>query len=348
MATEADVLRSVTAILQSGESREQFKVQTALTMMQFAQQKKAQDIEIASTSLSLLQSTNTQLMYDAADNFITNSGLGAFYSHFENKYDKNAIEKATKELQKSKGKGDLGMGSGMSASEAGKIVSAVWWAYGENRDPTGILSIAQEIKNVQDYHIDPTQFAQAPSSGSIRMHAAIGALGFFENETRANRQLASISKLIQNKRDIVEEIFELAKGDTEIQRDIRLLKSMPKPTVDMDKLVKSFQEDQGEDFSDKSSNELDSILDNLNEKRMLSRQGFDSGVSEEEIEKQIKDVAHSLREKHLEEIRSFGEPKEQEVFAALDKLNLDHTAQNIKIMTGRLTMAPPEEVMMGF
>ena len=99
MATEADVLRSVTAILQSGESREQFKVQTALTMMQFAQQKKAQDIEIASTSLSLLQSTNTQLMYDAADNFITNSGLGAFYSHFENKYDKNAIEKATKELQ---------------------------------------------------------------------------------------------------------------------------------------------------------------------------------------------------------------------------------------------------------
>ena len=94
MATSADVLRSVNLILQSGQERERFEVQTALTMMQLAQTKKAQDIEISSKSLELATAANTQMKYDIASSFLQSAGLGAMHAHFTTKYPTKALEKA--------------------------------------------------------------------------------------------------------------------------------------------------------------------------------------------------------------------------------------------------------------
>ena len=350
MATQADYLRGVNEALKSAERREQFKVQTALSMMQIAQAQRAQDIQIASSSLELLQSSNQQMTYEAASAFIQGSGLGSLYSHFESKYGKKgtAMEEAVEELQKKKGKGELGLGAGMSPSESNRIVSAVWSAIGEANDPTGILSIAEELKGVQDYSILPEGLT--PSDSSIRMHKALGSLGYFDNQERANRELASISKVIQNKKDIRLEIFELAKGDTEIQRDIGVLESIPKPDpdVDMADMLKKWEESRSKDKNDKSVKELSSKMSDLNEKSRLSMQGWDVGESQEDIKKEQEDIAHSLREKHLEEIYSFGEPIDKEVFGALDKLGLPHTEKNVEGMTGKLTLQQPEDIMMGF
>jgi len=347
MATQADYLRGVNEALKSVERREQFKVQTALSMMQIAQAQRAQDIQIASSSLELLQSSNQQMTYEAASAFIQGSGLGSLYSHFESKYGKDgtAMEYAVDELQKKKGKGQLGLGANMTATESNRIVSAVWSALGEANDPTGILSIAGELKGVQDYDILPEGIP--PSSSSIRMHKALGSLGYFDNQERANRELASISKVIENKKNIRLEIFELAKGDTEINRDIGVLESIPKPEpdVDMASMLKKFEESR---VQDKSVKELSSNLSDLNEKHRLSLQGWDVGESEEDIEKEKADVVHSLREKHLEEIYTFGEPVDKEIFGALDELDIPHSEENVEAMTKKLTLKQPEDIMMGF
>ena len=335
MATQADYLRGINEALRSAERREQYKVQTALSMMQIAQAQRAQDIQIASSSLELLQSSNQQMTYEAASAFIQGSGLGSLYSHFESKYGKKgtAMEEAVEELQKKKGKGELGLGADMSPSESNRIVSAVWSAIGEANDPTGILSIAEELKGVQDYSILPEGLT--PSDSSIRMHKALGSLGYFDNQERANRELASISKVIQNKKNIRLEIFELAKGDTEIDRDIGVLESIPKPEpdVDMADMLKKWEESKSKD---KSVQELSSNLKELKEKRRLSRRGWDVDESEEDLEKEIKDAAQLLREKHLEEVSQFGEPTDKEVFGALDELGIPHSEENVDMMTRRI------------
>jgi hypothetical protein len=335
MATQADYLRGINEALKSAERREQFKLTTAMNMMQIAQAQRAQDIQIASSSLELLQSSNQQMTYEAASAFIQGSGLGSLYSHFESKYGKKgtAMEEAVEELQKKSGKGELGLGVGMSPSESNRIVSAVWSAVGEANDPTGILSIAEELKGVQDYGILPEGIA--PSSSSIRMHKALGSLGYFDNQERANRELASISKVIENKKNIRLEIFELAKGDTEINRDIGVLESIPKPEpdVDMASMLKKFEESRKKD---KSVQEISSNLKDLKEKRRLSMQGWDVDESEEDLEKEIKDAAQLLREKHLEEVSQFGEPADKEVFGALDELGIPHSEENVDMMTRRI------------
>ena len=218
MATSADVLRSVNLILQSGQERERFEVQTALTMMQLAQTKKAQDIEISSKSLELATAANTQMKYDIASSFLQSAGLGAMHAHFTTKYPTKALQKAVVELKKPAGKGDLGLGAGMTDVEANRVVSAIWSLQGEAKNADPMINLATDIKGVNDYSYDKS--LPKPSGSSIRMHSALGALGFFEDELRSSKQLASVAKYISNKQNILQETFELSQGDTDIQSDI--------------------------------------------------------------------------------------------------------------------------------
>ena len=66
MATEADVLRSVNAILQSGERREQGRLDTALTMMAFQQQKRAADVDIITKKLQVASSATKEMQHGIA------------------------------------------------------------------------------------------------------------------------------------------------------------------------------------------------------------------------------------------------------------------------------------------
>ena len=218
MATSADVLRSVNLILQSGQERERFEVQTALTMMQLAQTKKAQDIEISSKSLELATAANTQMKYDIASSFVQSAGLGAVHAHFTTKYQTKALQKAVDEFKGNKGKGELGLGAGMSTVEANRVVSAIWSLQGEAKNADPMINLATDIKGVNDYSYDKS--LPKPSGSSIRMHSALGALGFFEDELRSSKQLASVAKYISNKQSILQETFELSQGDTDIQSDI--------------------------------------------------------------------------------------------------------------------------------
>ena len=207
MATEAyEVVGALREMLQSQERREQANVQTALASMQFAQQKKMQDIQLAGQQLQFLQTVNTQAMTGQATEFLTSTGLGAIYSEEE-----DGVEKAIKTLTAKPKKG----GFGFSESDANKIATAVWMSY--KGSPSAILSIADELN---------TGFKkEKPSANELSLIKGFVASGYITEEEftsgkQESGQLDAMSKTVQNTRDIAAEMYEYGRGEYEIQRDI--------------------------------------------------------------------------------------------------------------------------------
>ena len=215
MATEAyEVVGSLREMLQSQERREQSRVQTALAGMQFAQQKKMQDIQLAGQQLQFLQTVNTQMMTSESTKFLTSTGFGALYSEDENGVT-DAIEKLTAKQKIKKGK-NVG-GYGFSEEDANRITTAIWMSY--KGSPGAILSIANELN---------TAFRTEESSLSSKQQSLLTGFinaGYITPEEYKSRdqksgELSSISKVVSNTRDIAAEMYEYGRGEYEIQRDI--------------------------------------------------------------------------------------------------------------------------------
>ena len=225
MATEAyEVVGALREMLQSQERREQSKVQTALAGMQFAQQKKMQDIQLAGQQLQFLQTVNPQAMTGQATDFLTSTGLGAIYSE-----DDNGVEIAIKTLTAKPKKG----GYGFSEADANRIATAVWMSY--KGSPSAILTIANELN---------TGFKkEKPSSGELSLIKGFVASGYITQEEfisgkQESGQLDSMSKTVQNTKDISAEMYEYGRGEYEIQRDI----GMFEPSQGLEKSVESKQD----------------------------------------------------------------------------------------------------------
>jgi len=215
MATEAyEVVGSLREMLQSQERREQSRVQTALSGMQFAQQKKMQDVQLAGQQLQFLQTVNTQMMTSESTKFLTSTGFGALYSEDEDGVT-DAIEKLTEKQKIKKGK-NVG-GYGFSEEDANRITTAIWMSY--KGSPGAILSIANELN---------TAFKTEESSLSSKQQSLLTGFinaGYITPEEYKSRdqksgELSSISKVVSNTRDIAAEMYEYGRGEYEIQRDI--------------------------------------------------------------------------------------------------------------------------------
>ena len=207
MATEAyEVVGALREMLQNERQIEQSKVQTALASMQFAQQKKMQDIQLAGQQLQFLQTVNVQAMTGQATDFLSSTGLGAIYSEEE-----DGVEKAIDTLTAKPSKG----GYGFSESDANRIATAVWMSY--KGSPSAILNIANELN---------TGFKKAtPSNKELALIRGFVSSGYitekeFESGQQQSGQLNTISKTVQNTRDIQAEMYEYGRGEYEIQRDI--------------------------------------------------------------------------------------------------------------------------------
>ena len=214
MATEAyEVVGALREMLQSQERRESSRVQTALAGMQFAQQKKMQDIQLAGQQLQFLQTVNTQMMTSESTKFLTSTGFGALYSEEEDGVT-DAIEQLT-DKPKIKDGQNVG-GYGFSEHDANRIATAVWMAY--KGSPSAILSIADELNTA--YRAD----AKSLSAGQTQLLTGFVNSGYISKEQyesgEINPELESISKVVTNTRDIAAEMYEYGRGDYEIQRDI--------------------------------------------------------------------------------------------------------------------------------
>ena len=214
MATEAyEVVGALREMLQSQERRDQSRVQTALAGMQFAQQKKMQDIQLAGQQLQFLQTVNTQMMTSESTKFLTSTGFGALYSEEEDGVT-DAIEKLTDKVKIKDGQ-NVG-GYGFSEHDANRITTAVWMAY--KGSPSSILSIADELNTA--YRAD----SKSLSAGQKQLLSGFVNSGYITKDQyesgEINPELESISKVVTNTRDIAAEMYEYGRGDYEIQRDI--------------------------------------------------------------------------------------------------------------------------------
>ena len=214
MATEAyEVVGALREMLQSSERREQSRVQTALAGMQFAQQKKMQDIQLAGQQLQFLQTVNTQMQGSEATKFLTSTGFGALYSEEEDGVTE-AIDKLTEKPKIKKGK-NVG-GYGFSEQDANRIATAVWMSY--KGSPSAILSIADELNTA--YRADSKSLSASQTqllTGFV--NSGYISKGQYESG-EINPELESISKVVSNTRDIAAEMYEYGRGEYEIQRDI--------------------------------------------------------------------------------------------------------------------------------
>ena len=208
MATEAyEVVGALREMLQSEERREQSRVQTALAGMQFAQQKKMQDVQLAGQQLQFLQTVNTQMMTSGATQFLTSTGLGSIYSE-----DDDGVTEAIKKLTAKPKNG----GFGFSKSDANRIATAVWMSY--KGSPSAILSIADELNTA--YRADSKSLSASQTqllTGFV--NSGYISKGQYESG-EINPELESISKVVSNTRDIAAEMYEYGRGEYEIQRDI--------------------------------------------------------------------------------------------------------------------------------
>jgi len=244
MATEAyEVVGALREMLKSQESREQFRVTSALAGMQFAQQKKMQDIQLAGQQLQFLQTVNTQAMTGQATDFLTSTGLGGIYSEEE-----DGVETAIKTLTAKPSKG----GYGFSEMDANKIATAVWMAY--KGSPSAILRIADELN---------TGFKkEKPSAKELSLIKGFVSSGYITEEEFASGkqesgQLDSMSKTVQNTKDISAEMYEYGRGEYEIQRDIGMFEPSEgmakdeKSVMDLSRAIDAFEQQSQTDSGER-------------------------------------------------------------------------------------------------
>ena len=289
MATEAyDVVRSLRELLQSKERTEQFKVQTALQAMQFAQTKKMQDVQLAGQQLQFLQTVNTQMMKSTAATFVNNTGFGLLYSPTEDEEERTtAVEKAFETLTKApkinKKTGENTGGYGFSGEDANRIVAALWAHKAGSHDE--ILSIASELN---------TKLTSREALGSkdkkfVESFVSAGYLSQSEYEYgfQESGEIASAAKIVKNTEDIAAEMYEYGRGEFEIQRDIGMYEE---PPLDWSSTVEEFKK-KGE-----ISERLDSdISPQVNELKQLS-----TSISKKQSDK-------SLIELELDNLRELSE-----------------------------------------
>jgi hypothetical protein len=229
MANGADTLRSINAILQSGERKEQRKVDTALAMMQlaasqesskareamalqqFAQTTRMQEIALTQnnlqTSLKLLESQKPKI----ASSFVQSSGLSRYYQEIEEgEMADDAITDMAKALSKQMGKG--------YSDQASQFAGALFNYY-TAKDSESMLNIASSLH-------DATQAINADTAtGQQReLFEAFHKLG-------ATADLQGVSELAKKAKiseaNISKEYSEFLQGDYDIQSPIGIYADIP-------------------------------------------------------------------------------------------------------------------------
>ena len=217
MATQADVIRSVNAILQSGERKQQYEVQTALSMMQMAQNKRMQDITVAKSNLELASKNLQQQKPQIAASFLQSTGLGGVWQEAEE--GETAGEVISDMAKRLRHKSYFG--KKFDQAQAESIAGAVW-SYYSAQDPDAVLSIASNL-------YDSVSAIEA-GTGSIsqkKMFEAFNRLGIEANMKDITR---GAKKARQSEQYISKEISEFLQGDYDIQSPIGVYADVPVQT----------------------------------------------------------------------------------------------------------------------
>ena len=225
MATEADVLRSITAIMEGGLRREEAKVQSALAMMQFAQQKRMQDIALTQANLDLVSKSVQQQKPQVASEFLSSSGLAGIYIQpEEGEPAADAIEDMADKIRSKQF-----FGRKFDRGQAESMAAAVWKYYSAE-DPNSILKLATDLHDANAMANDPKQVALM-SGQQKKLYEAFAKL-HKSSDLRSLTESAKKSR--QAEAQISKEIFDFTKGDYDISDLSGIYEGIPEAVEEVD------------------------------------------------------------------------------------------------------------------
>jgi len=207
MAQEADFLQGLNMILSQQQERERFRVQQALAMMQFAQQKKIANIAIAEKSLTMADNQNKQLSMDIAQSFLDTSGLSGMYvspEMMEGK-DESPINKMVSNLTSYDG--------GKFSSSDAKSVARAMHSFYVSKDPSSVVNLAKKYGDIESARIDTMEIdGKSYGYGTKKQQELYRSI----NKLSGDAALLSISEAaresLQIKKNIKEETTEFIGG----------------------------------------------------------------------------------------------------------------------------------------
>ena len=239
MAEPYDVLASLNRMLESEERREQTRLQSSLALMQFAQQKRLQDIQLAGQQLELLQAANSQMMGSQSEAFLIESGLDALYlSTLDEETPEDGISSMAKQLKK-KWK--------LTPEEANRVVGSVYAAKAGNHQ--GILKIGSDLHSA-------IKFGEESTASEKSLFTAFAKSAPSINEDR----LSSISKTVSNQAQILQEMFEFGQGEYDISPDISMQEIQEASPEEIDESLIKLSEETDSTIGE---NKIVSMLDNM-------------------------------------------------------------------------------------
>jgi len=237
MAEPYDVLASLNRMLESEERREQYKLQASLSLMQFAQQKRLQDIQLAGQRLELLQAANTQMIENQAQAFLEDTGLRALYLEKQTETPSEWISVFAKSLSKKKSSWSY-EGFGFSEATSERIASAVFASEAGNHK--AIMSIANEI----GAHID-NKDAGIPDASSNLQKELFNVFSLSPGgEAITADRIDEIQRTTRNQSLILKEMVDFGHGEYNIS-----------PEISFDEILSSPEEEIVESMFNISSQE---------------------------------------------------------------------------------------------
>ena len=225
MATEADVLRSITAILQSGERREQYKVQSALAMMQFSAQQRQQDIARTQANLDLVSKSVQQQKPQVAAEFLASSGIGGIYQ--EGEEGDPASDAITEMAGRLRSNQYFGRKFDKAHSES---IAAAVWNYYNAQDPNSILKLAGDLHDASAMANDRMKEPDM-TDPQRKLYQAFSDL-------HKSRDLSHLTTDAKKTRDaesqVRKEIFDFTKGDYDISDLSGIYSGIPEALDELD------------------------------------------------------------------------------------------------------------------
>jgi hypothetical protein len=197
-------------------------------MMQFAQQKRMQDIALTQKNLDLAAKQLEIQKPKIAAQFLQSTGLGGIYQEIE---EGQPVGEAVSEMaSRLRTKSYLGKKFDKAQSES--IAGAVWSFYSAE-DPEAILSLASNVYDATVMAGHPTT-AEQMSPTQKRLYESFTKLGT-EAEIKGVGRLASKAKISEQR--ISKEISEFLQGEYDIQDPIGIYADIPAALekLDMDR-----------------------------------------------------------------------------------------------------------------
>jgi len=207
MASELEVLRTLRELRAASREDKASRRSHALAVMQIAAAKEEKKFLQVGTRLQMLSQVNEQLMQSHAEEFISNTGIGAVYASYIDEKE-GGLEEVVEQLQSQ---------YKLSQNQSNRVASALYGYY-EAKNTSGIMGIASDLASSvrKAYDEEPLSSSDKKFVQALYTGTPLGV-----DPQKGLKSLSSIQKVMQNRGDILAEIMEYgAEGDIGIERPI--------------------------------------------------------------------------------------------------------------------------------